>query len=650
MVILVIVLLALLSVYFLANRYLTSERIKSLVISPLEEATGLRVQIGEISRQGLLGVKVERILFLEPRTQEKVLSARELRLNLSLSPLLQGKLVVTEAAFISPEIHLIRFRDGTYNFQKFLGEGPAERPQKEARPSRLALVFQQIRIENARISFRDDKKEYPPAEALLNLLAQLKLSGGKLGIEGEGGIDLSVAQYPLAERVRFKVQTRAETVSFNLLGGAILSGKPSGEISLEENRLDGAITLEGISLEKAAILAQKLRPYFFPEAEIPGISGSMNLEISLGGTLKAPDYKALVFLNPLQAKLEGLEVITAGKIEATARAINPFLDLKLNGEPLSLKGKILLTSKIPQVDLDLYTPRLDLKALLPEEKTPASKEKASKKTRKPSSPEKKFALGAKGRIKFYGKEVCYELCGQDVRATLFLSPREVSLKELTLLLAGAVTQVSAKVSGLPERPALLFSYSLAGADISLLARKFLAESNYFTSGKVWTEGTFRGRGLEAEALKRTLSGEGQARFLNLGLKETPASRVVAGLLGMEELKKLTFEKGEAIFSIKGGWVDIKGKFSREGLEILLFGQLGLDGRLNLRPHLLFMGKMAENFRRRFPGASLFRTQKGYEVPLAITGTFEEPKVALAREVKEKIKEKAVEKIFNFLGR
>ncbi len=645
-VILVVLGVLLLSVYFLANRYLTPERIKALVISPLEEATGLKVQIGQISRRGFLGVKVDKVHFLEPSSGKEVLSAEELRLSLSLSPLLKGELLITEAALVSPEIYLVRLKDGTINLQKFFQEKPSGKPQKEAKPSRLAFVFQQIRIEKAKIHFRDEKEEFPPALVLLNLAARLKLAGKELGLEGEGNLGLSVAEFPVIEDLRFQVQTQAKTILAKILGGNILAGDPSGEIAFKEKALKGTLSLQGVSLEKTDALAERLRPYFFPKAELPEISGKMDLKLSLEGSLEAPRYEALVFLKPLRTRLEEIDFLAEGEIKANPQALKPDLSLKINGQPLMLKGKVLISGKLPQVDLKLTTSKFDLTSIIPEENPQETKGKETVK----SSPPKEVVIAAQGKIEFFGQEVCYKICGQEVRAVLFLSPQEISLKEMTLLLAGAVTQLSGKISGLPKGPHILFSYSVAGADLPLLAENFWSESNYFSSGKVWSEGTFRGQGLEAETLKKTLSGKGQARFLNLGLKETPVSTVVANLLGMEELKKLSFEKGQAVFEIKEGLVDIKGKFSREGLEILMLGQMGLDGRLNLKPRFLFTGKMAEAFKRRFPGASLFRTQKGYEVPLAITGTFEEPKVALAQEVKEKVKEKAVEKIFKFLGR
>ncbi|NPA49544.1 MAG: AsmA family protein [Thermodesulfobacteria bacterium] len=640
------------SVYFLASRYLTPERVKSLVVPPLEEATGFDIQIGEIKRRGFLGVGIQDVRFLDPSTKEKVLAAQEMRLRLSLSPLLKGELVIAEASLVRPEVYLIRLKDGSLNLVRILEkkEKAAKEAPKETKPSRLALVFQKIRVEKGKVYFRDQKKELPPAEASLDLSAKLRLAGAKLALEGEGLLGLAVADFQVVKDLRLQTRVQDKAISAKILGGKIFSGQPGGEVLVEGERIKGAVTLKEASFKDVSLFAQKVKPYFFPESELPELSGTFHVESSLGGKLEAIQYKALVDLAPLETKMEGYTLLAQGKIEADPRLLKPSLDLKINGEPLSLKGQVSLSGKLPRVDLELNTPRLDLLALMPKEASNEGGDEANSRKEKRASSQKPLTVGAVGKIRFFGKEVCYRICGKDVRAELELSPRQINLKELNLLLAGAVTQLNGRVYGLPKSPQVRFAYSLAGADLPLLAQNFLRESNYFTSGKVWSEGTFWGRGLEAELLKKTLNGQGHARFSNLGLKETPLSRGIASLLGMEELKRLQFEKGETYFEVKEGLVDVRGKFSRQGLVILVLGKVGLDGRLNLTPRILFSGQMAEIFSKRFPGASLFKTEKGYEIPLAIAGTFDDPKISLVQEVKEKIKEKAVEKIFKFLGR
>ncbi len=644
--VIILFLLSLGGLYFVANKYLTPERVKGLVVPPLEEATGLKVKLGEIHRKGLAGVQITELRFMEPSRGEEILAVDEMRLGLKLTPLLKGRLVVTEATFVRPKMVLIREKDGSFNLAKiFASKG--EETKAEKKPSRLALVFQSIKIEDASLSFKDLRGEYPPAHGKFSLYASLALSGGRIAARGKGDFALIVADYPLIKNLGFELESSGEETRLRITSGEILQGKAGGMVTLSGEELAGSFKLSKASFEEVSRLAGRLKPYFFPEAELPPLAGEFDLKGAFEKKARRFTYQVSFDPAPLKTKLEDVALKVSGKIVADQTKARPDIKIVANGQPLNLKGEIKLSPKIPSLDLLISAEHLDLMALAGKKSTPAASsppEKTQKEKPKPLP-----ALPVAGKVRFRAQEVCYRACAKEVKATLLLSPQEVNLKELSLLLAGAITQASAKVTGLTAKPKLRFAYSLAGADLPLLLNDFLPESNYFTSGRVWSEGTFWGKGLSAEELKKTLSGQGRAKFLQLGLKETPASSLVAKLLNMPALKKLTFDKGELVLTLKDGLADVRGKFSREGLEALLVGKISLDGRLDLKPSFLFTGEMAKTFARRFPGASLFKTQKGYEVSVSITGTFEEPKVSLLHEVGKKIEKKAIEKLFKFLG-
>ncbi len=627
--------------YWAAHRYLTPERVKSLVIPPLEEATGLKVELKEIRRKGFAGVGITGLRFREPQSGQEVLAVEEMRLGLKLTPLLKGELVVTEATFIKPKLAIIREKDGRLNIEDLIGT--KETPSSKE-PSRLALIFQSLRVKDAEITFKDLRGEYPPAAARFSLAASLKLSGTQIMASGQGALGLEVAGYPLGKGLAFKLETQGTQTRLLLTKGEILAGSPQGECLIAGESLTGDFSLKKASFNEVALFAHKLKPYLFPEAELPPLAGQFDLAARFQKKKEAYSYRFSFLPSPLETQVENLALKVSGEITADQNEITPELDVRVNEQALNLKGKVLLGAAVPHLDLEILTDHLDLRALAAKGEKEEGEEKEAPATQKPS-----LVVPAEGQIRFLGKEVCYRICAQDVKTVLKISPQKIALKDLSLLLAGAIVQASGQVADLAGTPKLRLAYSLAGADFPLLVKAFVPEGNYFTSGRLWSEGTFWGRGLTAEELKKTLSGQGQAKFLNLGLKETTISSMVAQLLDMPALKKLVFEKGALAFTIKDGLADVKGKFSRQGLEVLILGKVGLDGRLNLKPKLFLTGEMARIFAQRFPGASLFKTEKGYEVSLAVTGTFEEPKVSLIEGVKEKVKEKAVKELFKFLG-
>ncbi|WP_022852615.1 DUF748 domain-containing protein [Thermodesulfatator atlanticus] len=652
--VLVVFLVVIVGIYFVASRYLTPERIEALIVPPLEKATGLQVSIGEIKRSGFFGIKVSKIDFKDPKTHQNIIAADELRLALKLSPLLQGKLVVSEVAFIRPRVLIVREKDGTINLVRYFGPKEAakpakEVPPKEAPPKELALVFQNLKIEKALIEFVDLKKELPPAKATFSLAGGLKVKGTSLVFSGDGSFDLLMNNYALVKGLSFKAQATGRETKFVLNGGKILSGTMKGEILLSGQKIKGNISLNKASFKEAEELAKALKPYLFPEAELPRLDGNFDVEIALAGTTQNPLYALTFYPKPLLLEQKPYTLQAEGLIRVNPEEVSPKLKVAVNGEKMDISGKISLKGTPPYANLLITAEKFNLKSLLPEEEKANQEEIPSNKEPQKNKP---LVLPIAGNIQFKAGEVCYTLCAEDVKANIKLAQDRIDLKNLNFLFAGAISQVNGNVSELSKTPKLKFAYSVAGADLPTLGESFFPESNYFVSGKVWSEGAFSALGLGSDAIKKTLSGQGNAKFLQVGLKENAITTLAAQLLHVDELKNLMFENGSLGYTVKDGLVNLKGHFAKEGLALDLLGQVGLDGRLNLSPKLKLSGKLAKVFAKKFPGASLFKTKTGYEIPLTIKGTVEKPKVSLVgveEKVKEKIEEKAVEQIFKFLG-
>jgi len=608
------------------------------------------VNIAGVGRSGLFGVKVTGVSFLDPAEKEKVISADELRLSLRLLPLLHGEIVVTELVFVKPQILIVREKDGRLNLERyFAGKKEAEKKEEAKGPPKMALVFQNLKVEQAHILFRDEMKKLPPAEGVFSLSAKLSFSEGKLALDGEGRLDLQAAGAPVVSDLKFRLHASGETIVVTLLGGKVLEGNLTGEIKLHQEAISGLIKLEKADFKALDQLAQKLKPYFFPEAELPSIAGQFDLVAHISGSVKNPVIKATFKPHPLRVHSPPYRLEISGQGTLQDMVLQPDFDISINGEKLKLTGKIDLRPKVPRADLLISAQKFNVKPLLPEESAPPKETKVSA-TKKPAKGS--LSVPLTGKIRIQMAELCYLLCAKDVKSEIDLKTREITLRDLSLLLAGATIQAQGRLTNLTQTPRGRFSFSLAGLDLPLLLDSLVPKSNYFASGRVWSEGNFAFQGLEADLIKKTLSGLGKAKFLDLGLKPSPITDALASLLRMDELKRLHFKNGEGSFEVKNGLVHLRGKFQHEGLGLSLQGTIGLDGRLNLTPKIFFQGKMAELFAKRFPAASLFKTQTGYVVPLTIRGTLDQPKLALVqveKKIKEKAKEKAMEKLFQFLG-
>ncbi len=642
-----IFLLVLAAVFFLANRYLTEDRVKGLIIPPLEEATGLKVSIGQIKRKGFTSVKISEVDFSDPKTDQKVIGVDELRLSLRFAPLLQGKVVVGELLFKRPSLLLVREEDGRLNLEKWLEEEKGKTPSKPSKPSRpkMAFIFQNIKIQGAQIAFLDRKGELPPVKAEISLGTQLEFSRQGLSLKGQGLLSsLKVASFPVGRQISFIVDLFPQKAQIRLTKGRLLEGEINGKIHFSGQDLGGEILLSRASFEALGKLAQHIRPYSFPETEIPPISGAFDFKVTLSGTMTKPSYMLTLLPNPLAMEYPPYHLQIKGKALLSDDILRPELSIKLNGESLNLKGVVSdLGQSLPKVDLLLTAESLNLKTLVP-------KKRSGQDTKRPpqgpaSSP---FPLiPAQGKLRFRVKKLCYQVCSQDVLGEVSFSPKAVELKRLQLILAKAQTQITGKMTHLVKQPQIDLHFSLAGMDLPLLLQDLCPGSAYVSSGKVWAQGAFQTKGANSLAWRKNLSGNGVTVFENLGLKESPVSIILAKVLKTPKLKQLRFQKGKANFVVKQGKILVQGKFYQKELKLSLKGDIGLDGRLNLRPLLIFEGPLASELETRFPPARFFKKGNSIEIPLQLKGTFSKPKISVP--VQQKLQKKIQEKFLQFLG-
>ncbi len=643
-----IFLLVLAAVFFLANRYLTEDRVKALIIPPLEEATGLKISIGQIKRKGFTSVKISEVKFSDPETNQKVIGVEELRLSLRFVPLLRGEVVVGELLFKRPSLLVTREEDGRLNLEKYwLKEEKRGGPKKPSKPSapKLAFIFQNLKIQRARIAFLDRKGELPPIKAEISFDTNLAFSRKGLALKGQGVLSsLEVASFPLGRQIFFTVDLFPQKARIRLTKGFLLEGKINGEIHFSGQDLRGEILLSRASFEALGKFAEHIRPYSFPETELPSISGAFDLRIDLSGTMAKPSYKVTLSPNPLAVEYPPYHLEVRGEALLSDNILRPEFSIGLNGESFKLKGLVSdLDQSLPKVDFLLTAERLKLKTLVPEKRS----SQAPKGSSQGSASSPFLLIPAQGRLRFQVKELCYQVCSQDVSGEVVFSPKVVELKDLRLILAKAQTQITGKMTHLVKQPQISLNFSLAGMELPLLLQDLWPGSAYVSSGKVWAEGVFQTKGVNFLAWRKNLSGKGVTVFENLGFKESPLSIILAKVLKTPKLKQLRFQKGKAGFVVKQGQISVQGKFYQKELKLFLKGEIGLDGQLNLRPLLVFEGPLASELKTRFPPARFFEKGKSIEIPLQLKGTFSKPKISVP--LQQELQEKIQEKFLQFLG-
>lgn len=212
--------------------YLTEERVKALIIPQVEAALGREVAIGDIKIGLLSGITIKDFLIKEADNEQIFVSTKAFVLSYDLMPLLQKKLVISEIRFDDPTIQIIRDNNGQFNFSTLaiLAEDGQEKEKKESSAAKtaalpLALTFNQIRFNRAKIKIRDQLKEIPAVDATVS--AKLKVSLGRtlkdLQYKGSFTIDAAV-EYGTA-KTQFKGKGNISQKDLDIIIDANLEGE-----------------------------------------------------------------------------------------------------------------------------------------------------------------------------------------------------------------------------------------------------------------------------------------------------------------------------------------------------------------------------------------------------------------------------------------
>jgi hypothetical protein len=325
-IIFVLIIIVLIGLFFYARSYLTSERLKSLIIPRIESATGMTARMEEINLSLLKGIVVKGFTLSEKETGGPFVNAPEFVLNYEFWPLLKRHLIIDSIELNDPSIFIVRKIDGTYNFSSVLKK-KAEAPERKE-PSR-ALPFDiaanKVDINNARLDFKDMQKSLPDLTAAFD--AAFKLAYREQ-LTYSGKIDLKslrTAVKGLQTETSGKIEVD-DVISLKLnsslgqdniaIAGVVKNYRAAPDINLN-------ISAQELHLEKLAEAAgkpsapAKKKP---PKAPSPGVekltaSGKVSVKNAL-----YKEYRITNFNLPYRLAKGVLSISPAGNISGGAKA------------------------------------------------------------------------------------------------------------------------------------------------------------------------------------------------------------------------------------------------------------------------------------------------------------------------------------------
>ncbi|HIE32640.1 MAG TPA: AsmA family protein [Thermodesulfobacteriaceae bacterium] len=172
------------------------------------------------------------------------------------------------------------------------------------------------------------------------------------------------------------------------------------------------------------------------------------------------------------------------------------------------------------------------------------------------------------------------------------------------------------------------------------------------SGQISYEGEFAGAGLSLEEAERTLAGRGRFEIKSLELAGIPATKALARILNLPEIKGLLFSYGRGKFEVKDQRVFLKAELVGPMLSASLpLGTLDFEGDLDMPFDLVFSSGLSKKLTQRLPFARPFLNDKGeVELTVLVKGPYRKPRVILrSRPLERKLKETIEEKLKGLLG-
>ncbi|MBD1399574.1 AsmA family protein [Pelovirga terrestris] len=338
------ILLAALAV--LIQTQLTPERVRTTFLPMVEKQFGRTVAIGDIDIGIFSGVTVADLSIEEADSSDLFVVVKTARLTYRLWSLLKGQLDISEIFLDGPEITIIRYPDGRFNFSTLLSEnrqqtqtGPdqgsdAHNPQE----SLFELLIQRITMRNGQILFID--RFINPTAPFRYSFSNLNLSAKDISFSGSFPLDISMVLN----------QSQVHL---------------SAQVDLSRQSGNAALRVTPLDLVPFA-------PYY--RNQLPGPLGSAQLEVNLDldWTPERLLSRGKVILNQVDMVLRDLpDLPLRGVRIATDYSIRydiprQLLDistalLNYNDIKTSLQGNIDLTGAGPQFDLQVVLDKADLR-------------------------------------------------------------------------------------------------------------------------------------------------------------------------------------------------------------------------------------------------------------------------------------------------
>lgn len=603
----------------------TPDMLRKSVLPRVEKVVHRRIEMADAKIGLFSGIALKGVKISERDGTSQFVSFAEARLHYQFWPLLSRRVVVDEIVLDTPDIHVVRNPDGTFNFSDLLKKQQPETSAAEEGKTPVAFAVSKVEVKDGQVLY-DDRKGISGTPFTYKLQ--------NIGVEIKN----------LTPEQPFPLKCEATAPGVELGYDGTVSRLTNGPM------LDGQATATIADLAKAVAA---LPPGISAKVRSLSPSGKISAKIHLAGEVKEP----LALLKDGELKLDeirlaagGQNPVMSGTLALADKALssrNLTVDLGKNRLDLQLKTSPL-DKKPLSFALNATSESLDLDALTSAKKAPASSapDKAGGEGAEPGPLKLPFAVSGAVNVKSANVKGL-SLSGLSLRYRL--ADNILTIDGLKGGIAGGSFLDTATINLGTRGFAYSTRLSLQGVQAEKLIAAFAPKAAGSITGILAAKADLSGSGVTPVAMKRNLTGSGSFDLKNGKLTGSGFMSELAGFLGSTDLRVVRFSSFAGTYKIKGGQVYLDSALDGSDIRMKPQGRIGFDKSLDLDIDTLIAPRITGKLATGTVGSFVTNDQGWGELPLKATGTVGSPHFSLSskrlgRRIGEKIEENLLKKL------
>ncbi len=646
---LIIVIVAALTI--IIKVYLTPERVKAFLIPEAEKTLNRKISIKEVKISLFKGIQVKDFAIKEADGKTDFLKSKNFVLKYKLLPLLSKKIIIDELIILSPEVRIVRDKNGTFNF-KDIGKQKEQKTKrvkddKESSGRPVSLLISKLILKDASFSLTDHKNELPDLKGSIDIETGIE-SDGETGLLSEGEITLILDEIliknpsikhikDLSLKLKYEISADLKTDRIRINKADIkiqeISSSLAGDITnlMTTPEIDISLSIPAV---KTADILKSVKP--FVDTEGFAVSGDIMADLKIKGMpekLDTLETNGRINFKQVGVTYNNTSAVLDGDLNFKEQLIYINLKSIIKKNILELKGSIRNYFKNRKINLDIYSKKLFLSELIPptgEKTQPAARKTGSTHNKNLAEEAKPLDLGlsAEGEIKI--DSAVYKGLHMDNFYTRYqLINNRFEISGLKALIGKGEFNLKSLVDLSKPGYTYNLSFSLDSLHADELINSFFPKARDTVFGILHANFKLSGGGTHPENIKKNLIANGDFRIKDGKITNTKLSEKLAVFLGIEELRTIDLKQAKGTIKAGNGMVKLDSIFSSDDISMNPSGDIGLDGTLALAFDLSLSPGLTDKAMLNSNIVSYIKDEEGWgKIPLKVSGTFSKPSYSL----------------------